>query len=138
MRAQERRQGLRHAAQQRPALPGVGLLLRLDLLPLLVHLARRVERPAGGIEDVRMAPDQLLGDRLQRIGDGEVPLVGAIWARNTPFEDQVADLPAQRVGVAAVDRVEDLVRFLEDESAQRLERLLAIPGAALRRRAAAP
>ena len=38
---------------------GVGLLLRLDLLPLLEHLARRVERPAVGIEDVRMPPDQL-------------------------------------------------------------------------------
>jgi hypothetical protein len=59
-----------------------------------VHFARCVERPAGGIEDVRMASDEFLGDRLQRIGDGEMPSSDAIWAR-TPFEDQVPDLPAQ-------------------------------------------
>ena len=48
------------------------------------------------------------------------------------LEDQVADLAAQRVGVAAIDRVEHFVRFLEQEAAQRFERLLAIPRAAVR------
>ena len=60
------------------------------------------------------------------------PASAADLGEEHPFEDQVADLAAQRVGVAAVDRVEHLVRLLEHEAAQRLERLLAIPRAALR------
>ena len=35
--------------------------------------------------------------------------------------------PRSAVNVARVDRLQDLVRFLEHEPAQRLERLLAIP-----------
>ena len=119
-------------AQDRPALAGVGLLLRLDLLPLLEHLARRVERPAGGIEDVRVAADQLGGDRRSESVTVKCPSSARDLREEHAFEDQVADLAAQRVGVAAVDRVEHLVRLLEHEAAQRLERLLAIPRAALR------
>ena len=45
----------------------------------------------------------------------------------------VADLFAQRVQVALLDRVDDLVGFLEDEMTQGLYRLLTVPRASLGR-----
>src|SRR5262249_10560697 len=79
-----------------------------------------------------MAPDEFRGDRAQRVGDGEPPLVGADLREKDSFEDEIADLAAERVGIAAIDRVEHFVRLLEQERAQRLERLHAIPWTALR------
>ena len=130
--AEQGRQRLRQPAQDGAALAGVRLFAGLDLFPLLVHLGRRVERTAVRIEDVRVAADQLGVNRAQRIGDGELSGVGADLRQEHALEDQVADLSAQRGGVAAIDRVEHLVGFFQQERAQRLDRLLAIPGAALR------
>ena len=52
------------------------------------------------------------------------------------LEEQVAELLAQPGRVAAIERVERLVGLLEQERAERRERLLAIPRAARRGRAA--
>ena len=49
------------------------------------------------------------------------------------LEDQVADLLAERRAVARVDRLQHLVGLLEHEGPQRLQRLLAVPRAAVRR-----
>ena len=48
------------------------------------------------------------------------------------LEQEVADFAPQRGVIAAIDRIENLVGFLEHESAQRLDRLLAIPRASAR------
>ena len=74
---------------------------------------------------------------LQRVGDGEAPLVGLDLRQEHPLEQQVADLAAQGLVIAVVDRVEHLVGLFEHEPAQRLNRLLAIPRTAVRSRAAA-
>ena len=77
-----------------------------------------------------MAADQLLADRPQRVRHGEAPFVRRDLRQEHALEQEVADLAAQSVVIAAIDRVEDLVRFLEHELPQRLERLLVIPRAA--------
>ena len=59
----------------------------------------------------------------------KLPVVRFDLRQEHAFEEQVADLAAQRVVIAAIDRVEHLVGFFEHESAQRLDRLLAIPRA---------
>ena len=88
--------------------------------------------PAAVAEHVRVAADQLLGDVRERVRDREVPVVRLDLREEHALEDEVADLAAQAVVVAAVDGVEHLVGLLEHESAQRLDRLLVIPGAAAR------
>src|SRR3954471_1791613 len=97
-----------------------------------MDLSGRVERTAARIEDVRMPANQLGRDRLQGIGDGELPGVSADLREKHTLEDEIADLAPRRVRVASIDRVEHFVRLFEDERAQRFERLLAIPWTALR------
>ena len=74
----------------------------------------------------------------QRVGHGEVPRVGADLREEDAFEDQIADLAAQRVGVAAVDRVEDLVRLLEHEARAATRASVRDPRGSPAGRAAAP
>ncbi len=81
---------------------------------------------------MRVPADQLLGDVLERIGHRETALVRGDLRQEDALEEEVADLAAQGVVIAAVDRVEHLVGLLEHERSQRLERLLAIPRAAVR------
>jgi hypothetical protein len=73
--AQERGHRLRDPAQQRALLAGLGLFTRLDLFPLLDHLARRID-PLGPRKHVRVAADQLLADMAERVGHREPPFVG--------------------------------------------------------------
>ena len=87
----------------------------------------------GVAEDVRVATNELVGDRRERIGDGEVARLGAQLGQQHAFEDHVADLLAQGRAVAPVDRLEHLVGLLEDEGAKGLERLFPVPGTAVRR-----
>ena len=63
----------------------------------------------------------------------KLPLLGAQLGQQDPLEDQIADLLHERLEVARVDRLEHLVGLLEHERPQRLERLLAVPRAAVRR-----
>ena len=80
-----------------------------------------------------MAAHELVGDALERIGDREVPGLGLELREKDRLEQEVAELFAQRRVIVAVDRVEDLVGFLEHERLQRVDRLLAIPRAAVGR-----
>ncbi len=59
------------------------------------------------------------------------PSSSQICARNTASNRKSPSSCLDRVVIAAVERVEQLVGFLQHERAQRLQRLLAIPGAAV-------
>ena len=73
----------------------------------------------------------------QRIRDREAALVGRDLREEHALEEQIADLAAQRVVVAAIDRVEHFVRFLQHERPQRLESSARDPTGSRRGRAAA-
>ena len=120
--------------------PRVAALLRLDFLPPRPHLAGRIERRLARLarEDVRVAAHQLVGDALQRVGDREVAGLGLELRDKHRLEHEVAELLAERRVIVAVDRLEHLVGLLEHERLQRVDRLLAIPRAAVGRRAASP
>jgi hypothetical protein len=79
-----------------------------------------------------MPPNQLVGDRLDRIGDREVAGLVFELRDEDRLEQEVAELLAQRVVVLVVDRFEQLVRFLEHVLLQRVDRLLAVPRASTR------
>ncbi len=59
------------------------------------------------------------------------PSSSQICARNTASNRKSPSSCLTRVVIAAVERVEQLVGFLQHERPQRLQRLLAIPGAAV-------
>ncbi len=61
------------------------------------------------------------------------PGLGRDLREEDAFEDVIADLFPRASHVAALDRVDHLVRLFEHERRQRLERLLAIPRTAVRR-----
>jgi competence protein ComEC len=137
--AEQGRQRARNSGENRLLVRRVGLIAfaRLQLLPALDHraggegLVRRAEGLALGGEDVRMAANELAGNRPQDIADREVPLLGGNLREEDGLEEHVAQLLAQRTGIAAVERVKQLVGLLEHEGAERLERLLAVPRAAV-------
>ena len=81
---------------------------------------------------MRVPADQLRVDRAERVGNGKLFRIGADLRQEYALEDQIADFSLERVGIAAIDRVEHFVRLLEHERAQRLQRLLAIPWATVR------
>ncbi len=83
-------------------------------------------------KDVRVAADQLVADGAQRVGDAEGASIGRDLREEDAFENVVADLFAKRLEIVVLDGLDDFVRFLEDELAQRLKRLLAIPRTAVR------
>ena len=87
--------------------------------------------PCPAIEDVRMAADQLVGDRLDRVGDREAAFFLADLRQEHRLEQEVAELVLERVVIVAIERVEQLVGFLQHERPQRLQRLLPIPRAAV-------
>src|SRR4029453_1394394 len=101
---------------------------RFDLLPLLDDTIRRFDA-RDVAEDVRVATDQLVGDRAQRVCNGEASFVFRDPREEDAFEDEVSNLSAEIVVVAAIDRIEHFVGFLEYELPERLERLLVIPRA---------
>src|SRR6185436_12654919 len=92
------------------ALPGIGIMQ----LPVF-------------LKDVRMAPDQLVGNRAKRILDPEEAEVCGDLREQYALEDVIANLLAESRHVPALDRVDDFMRFFEHELRQRLERLLPIP-----------
>ena len=69
---------------------------------------------------------------LQRVGDREMPGLGLELRQEHRLEHEVAELLAERVVVVAVDGLEHFVGLLEHERLQRVDRLLAIPRAAVR------
>ena len=85
-----------------------------------------------------MAPHQLVGDGACDVGEPERARLGGDLGVEDDLQEQVAELVAQRCRVAAVDRLEHLVRLLDHVGPQALVCLLAIPRAAARARADAP
>ena len=130
--AQQRRHRARHPAQHRLLrLARVPALLRLDLFPLLLHFLRCQRRLALGVEDVRVAANQLVDDRLDRVGDRKTPFLFADLRQEHGFEQEVAELVLEGRVVVAIERIEQLIRLLQHERAQRLHSLLLVPRAAM-------
>ena len=77
-----------------------------------------------------MTADQLGAHVVQRVGDGEAPVSAQSCDRNTPSNIRSPISPLSSSMIAALGGLDHLVRFLEDEGEQRVERLLAIPRAA--------
>ncbi len=78
-------------------------------------------------EHMRMPPDQLLIDRIERIADVEPLLLRRHLREENRLQDEIAELRTQIVPVAPLDRIEHLIGFLKRVRLDRFERLLAIP-----------
>jgi hypothetical protein len=90
-----------------------GLLARLDLFPLFEHGRRSADlaaparapwqRPSRRREDVRMTPNQLRRDRVDRIGEVESSGLGGDLRVKHALKQNVAEFTGERSQVAAVD-----------------------------------
>src|SRR3954452_3001111 len=123
-RVQERRQVLRHVAEDPVLAAGLGAL---DLVPVAQHLAGGVGR--GVAEDVRMAADQL---RAAVLGDaGHVARAALLEQQREEvhLKEDVAELVEQLAVVAGVGGVGELVGLLDRVRDDRALVLLAVPGA---------
>ena len=78
-----------------------------------------------------MAPQQLVADRGDDIGEREIPGLVRDLRVERDLQQQVAEFVAQVRMIAAVDRIDDLVGLLDRARRNRLERLLDIPRAAM-------
>jgi len=105
-----------------------GFLFALDPIPKEFHIVRA--EPARLAEDMRMPPQELLGDGLHHIAEIERALLLRHAGMKHDLQQQIAKLLAQVREIAARDRVRHLVGFLERIGRDRLEILLQIPGAA--------
>ena len=92
-------------------------------------LTASVRRLPGIAEHVRMAPHQLFGDRLDHVAELEqAGFLGHAGVKHD-LQQQVAKLVAQIVEIAPLDRVRDLVGFLDGVGRDGGEVLLQIPRA---------
>src|SRR6187200_486139 len=80
-----------------------------------------------------MPADQLVADRLERVGQVEGTVLRCDLGEEDAFEDVIADLLRETAEIVALNRIYHLVRFFEHEVRERGERLFPIPRAALRR-----
>src|SRR6266496_940683 len=101
----------RHALEHALPAPLGLLLLLLQRRPLLQHAFRVLH--LRGAEHVGMARDELAGDRLGDVLEGELPRLLRELRLEDDLEEQVAQLLAVLAGIAGVDGLEDLVRLLE-------------------------
>src|SRR5262249_55532147 len=133
VRAQQGRERPRDAAQKRLRSWTRAALLRLDFLPSDADLTGRAERrlALGAFEDVWMTPHELVPNMSYRVCDREMPGLGLELREKNGLEHEVAELLAERRVIVAIDRLEHFVGLLEHERLQRVDRLLAIPRAAL-------
>ena len=104
------------------------LLLVLDLLP--EPFDRLGREPALIAEHVRMPAQELLGDRLDHAAEIERALLLGHAGVERDLQQEVAQLFAQVVEIAARNRVGDLVGFLERVGRDGREILLEVPRAA--------
>src|SRR5688572_13525323 len=81
-------------------------------------------------EYMRMAPDELGGDRLDHVSDVEQPTLTRHLCVVDRLQDEVAKLIAQLIKVFALDGIRDFVSFLDRVVADRRKILLEIPWAA--------
>ena len=79
-----------------------------------------------------MPPDQLPGDRVQRVFDAEEILFRGHLGKEDGLEQQIAKLAGQLPPVAGIDGVHHLVRLFEKKRLDGVERLLAVPGTTTR------
>ncbi len=79
-----------------------------------------------------MPPHQFVGDAGERVGDGEMSRFGLELRHENGFEEEIAELLAERGVVVAVDGLEHLVGLFEHVGLQRVDGLLAVPRAAAR------
>lgn len=82
---------------------------------------------------MRVPPYELVDDGHHDIVRTERAAGAGELAKEHHLEEQIAELLAQLIHVAAVDGVHDLARLLDDVAPDRLEGLLAVPGATLGR-----
>ncbi len=103
-----------------------GFLQSFALLPLSQLLVQR-NRLAG--KNSRSPVAELSQQRIGDVVNGERMLGRVLGDARVEehLQQHVAELVAQRVGIAAVDRVEKLVGLLQQKPAQRVVRLLAFP-----------
>ena len=97
---------------------------RLDLVPVGVDLVGVGDRDLA--EHVRMTAYELVHDARGDVVDAEV--LGHLGVEHHLHQD-VAEFLAQRLQVTALDRVDDLVRLLQEVGPEGGVRLLAVPGA---------
>src|SRR5436309_15776931 len=109
---------------------GFSLLPALDLFPLPEDLGRGSRRRVS--EDMRVSARHLLGDPPRDIADRERACLRADPREKDDLKEQIAELLAQRSGLAGIDRLNDVVGFFQQISAQVARRLLAVPRAAVR------
>ena len=84
---------------------------------------------------MRVAADDLRGERGLDVGQVEDSVLGGELGVEDDLEQQVAELLGQLRRRPGLERVVDLVGLLEQVLAQRRVGLLAVPRAAVRRRA---
>ncbi len=114
----------------RPVAAGIaGPFGLLDPFPLPGHVGRGGGRRVS--EDVRMATDDLPGDRCLDVGQVEDPRLGGQLSVEDDLEEQVAELLGELGRGAGLERVVDLVCLLEEVLPQRLVGLLPVPWAAI-------
>ncbi len=136
VRAEQRGKTVRQASQRGGGLAGGRAIRGLLRIPSRQRrarrrrpfLRRRVVHLAVVLEDVWVPANELVRDRLQRVGDAKCPHVGRDLCEKHPFEDVIANLFPQRLEVVAFNGIDNFVGFFEDELPERLERLFAIPG----------
>src|SRR5579872_5571809 len=124
LRLQQGWQGLGDAVEQRLAMRD-GCFLGLDELPGFHLFLRR--RNARVAEDVRMAADHLVRQRIEDVGNGELPVFRRDLRVEDDLEQQIAQLLTKFFGIFFIDGFHDFVRFLDEIWQQGGVRLLAIP-----------
>src|SRR6266545_1822139 len=125
-----RKSGRNAVERLAPRLTLLGALGPFDRIPVAQNLG--AARNARRAEDVRVAADQLGRDLLIDFADIEVASLARHLAVHQDAEQQVAQLLRQRGHIAGVERLQHLVRLLQQLWAQGLVGLLAIPRAAAR------
>ena len=121
------------AEEVRLALGLATSLLRFDLFPSRAHLVRGAQFGLTFVpaEDMRVPPHELIGDGLHRIGNREMPALRLELRHEHRLEQEVAELLADGGVIVRVDRLQHFVGFLEHERLEAVDRLLAIPRAAI-------
>src|SRR5690606_3238232 len=121
-RPEERREGEWDAAEHAgaPLLPGLHGLPPLAREAVL--LGRVTEHP-------RVPTDHLRADRVDHVVELEPALRGGELRLEDDLKKEVAQLFLERGWLAPIDGVDHLERLLDDERAEALERLRAVPRA---------
>ncbi len=74
-----------------------------------------------------MAADEFFANPPGNIGHRELPGFDRDLRYKDDFEKKIAQFFTDRVGFALLDRIDELMSFLEDERPQRAHGLLAVP-----------